>query len=106
MLLILGTLTAYNFYTFYRVANAPGQHTLPNDHTMIRACVVGIAGEWLMLLYVYRSKLSQRLVCMVRASIIYKDELVAPVNTLHHGMQPAVKLGNITFFVMKRNNYR
>ena len=52
VLLMLGALTAYNFYTFYR-ANAPGPHTLPNDHTMIRACVVGIAGEWLMLLYVW-----------------------------------------------------
>ena len=52
MLLILSALSAYNFYTFYR-ANAPGLHAVPNDYTMIRACAVTIAIEWLMLLYVW-----------------------------------------------------
>ena len=52
VLLMLGAVTAYNFYLFQR-ANAPGPHTIPSDHTMVRACVVGIVVEWLMLPYVW-----------------------------------------------------
>ena len=52
VLVMLGALTAYNFYSFHR-ANAPGPHTIPNDRTMIRSCAVGIAGEWLMMLVVW-----------------------------------------------------
>ena len=52
VLLMLGGLIAYNVCLFRR-ANVPGPHRVPNDHTMIRACAVSIAVEWLMLFYVW-----------------------------------------------------
>ena len=54
VLLMLMGLTAYNFHLLQR-ANAPGPHTIPNDHTMVRVCADGIAIEWLMLLAVWIS---------------------------------------------------
>ena len=52
VLVMLAVLTAYNFHQF-QIANRPGPHTIPSDHTMIRACADSIAIEWLMLLFVW-----------------------------------------------------